>query len=146
MYVDMTKAPTPPNTAPFFFPSVFQQITVNMLVLSTGTLLSWTDYQSKTIYWWRRLIFFLICSSMHHNSRLKKSNKMQLYADIYLLLNYSTCFRRPSRPLSGVHKTVVAASGTDRTIWGVSFFKHDQIRTFTCTSDDGHDGHSKHIE
>jgi len=24
--------------------------------------------------------------------RLKKTNKMQLYADIYLLLNYSTCF------------------------------------------------------
>ena len=42
---------------------------------------------------------------------------MQLYADIYLLLNYSTCFGRPSHPSSGVHKTVVAASGTDHTIW-----------------------------
>jgi len=31
---------------------------------------------------------------------------MQQYADIYLLLNYSTCFWRPSRPSSGVHKTV----------------------------------------
>jgi len=40
---------------------------------------------------------------------------MQPYADIYLLLNYSTRFGRPS---SGVHKTVVAASGTDHTIWG----------------------------
>ena len=59
---------------------------------------------------------------------LKKSNKMQQYADIYLLLNYSACFGRPSRPSSGVHKTVVAASGTDRTIWGASFFKRDQIR------------------
>jgi len=55
--------------------------------------------------------------------RLKKSNKMQQYADIYLLLNYSTCFGRPSRPSSGAHKTVVAASGTDHTIWGTSFFK-----------------------
>ena len=45
--------------------------------------------------------------------RLKKSNKMQLYADIYLLLNYSTYFGCPSRPSSGVYKTVVAASGTD---------------------------------
>jgi len=36
---------------------------------------------------------------------------MQQYADIYLLLNYSSCFGRPSRPLSGEHKTVVAASG-----------------------------------
>ena len=65
-----------------------------------------------------------------HNSRLKKSNERQLYvyADIYLLLNYSTCFGRPSRPSSGVHTTVVAASGTDHTVWGASFLKHDQIR------------------
>ena len=48
---------------------------------------------------------------------LKKSNKLQQDADIYLLLNYSTWFGRPSRPSSGVHKTVVAASGTDHTIW-----------------------------
>ena len=54
---------------------------------------------------------------------------MQQYADIYLLLNYSTCFGRPSRPSSGVHKTVVAASGTDHTIWGASFLKRDQRRT-----------------
>jgi len=55
---------------------------------------------------------------------------MQQYADIYLLLNYSTCFGRPSRPSSGVHKTVVAASGTDHTIWDASFFKRDQLVTF----------------
>ena len=66
---------------------------------------------------------------MHRNSKLKKSNKMQRYADIYLLLNYSTCFGRPSRPSSGVHKTVVAASGTDPTVWGAGFLKRDQIRT-----------------
>ena len=53
---------------------------------------------------------------MHLNSRLNKSNEMQQYADIYLLLNYSICFGRPSRPSSGVHKTVVAASGTDHTV------------------------------
>jgi len=56
---------------------------------------------------------------------------MQQYADIYLLVNYSTCFGRPSRPSSGVHKTVVAASGTDHTVWGASFFKHDQISLIT---------------
>ena len=63
--------------------------------------------------------------------RLKKSNVMQQYADNYLLLNYSTCtcFGGPSHPSSGVDKTVVAASGTDRTIWGASFLKRDQIRT-----------------
>ena len=62
-------------------------------------------------------------------SRLKKSNKMQQYADIYLLLNSSTCFGHPSRPSSGGHKTVVAVSGTDHTIWEASFFKRDQIRS-----------------
>ena len=49
---------------------------------------------------------------------------------IYLLLKYSASFGRPSRPTSGVHKTVVAASGTDHTIWGASFFKRDQVRTY----------------
>jgi len=57
--------------------------------------------------------------------RLKKSNKMQQYSDIYLLLNYSTSFGHPSRPSSGVHKTAVAASGIDHTIWGASFLKRD---------------------
>jgi len=66
-------------------------------------------------------------------SRLKKSNKMQQYADIYLLLNYSTCFGRPSRPSSGVHKTVVTASGTGKTNWDASFFKRDQIRAYLVT-------------
>jgi len=47
---------------------------------------------------------FYIRGSVHRNSRLKKSNEMQLYADIYLLLNYSTYFGLPSRPSSGVHK------------------------------------------
>ena len=89
---------------------------------------------------------------------------MQQYADIYLLLNYSTCFGRPSRPSSGVHKTIVAASGTDHTVWEASFFKRDQIRTAVliwsrlrkplvdtvttvlCAPDDGRDGRPKHAE
>ena len=79
------------------------------------------------------ILIFYICGSMHPNSRLKKSNKVQQYADIYLLLNYSTCFGRPSHPSSGVHKTVVAASSTDHTIWGARFFKRDQIRTHLVT-------------
>ena len=44
-----------------------------------------------------------------HKTRLKKSNKMKQYADIYLLLNYCTCFGHPLCPSSGVHKTVFAA-------------------------------------
>jgi len=54
---------------------------------------------------------------------------MQQYADIYLLLNYTTYLGRASRPSSGVHKTVVAASGTDHTIWRASLIKRDQIMT-----------------
>ena len=68
----------------------------------------------------RICVFFNIFSSVHRNSKLKKSNKTQQYADIYLLLNYATCFGCPPRPSSGVHETVVAASGTDRTVWEVS--------------------------
>ena len=37
---------------------------------------------------------------------LKKSNEIQKYADIYLLLNFSTCFGRPSR-LSSVTLTLL---------------------------------------
>ena len=65
--------------------------------------------------------YFYIRGPVHRNSRLKKSNEMQQYADIYLLLNYSTCFGRPSRQSTGVHKAPVAASGTDHTICGASF-------------------------
>ena len=55
---------------------------------------------------------FYIHGSVHRDSVLIRSNKMQQYADIYLLQVYSTCFGRPSRPSSGVQKTVTAASGT----------------------------------
>ena len=56
---------------------------------------------------------------------------MQQYAHIYLPLNYCTCFGRPSRPSSAVHNTLVAACGTDHTVWGASFFKRDQINFVT---------------
>jgi len=42
---------------------------------------------------------FYIRGSVHRNSRLKKSNEMQQYADIYLLLNYSTLFRASIAPI-----------------------------------------------
>jgi len=57
---------------------------------------------------------FYIRGSVHLNCSLKKSNEMQQYADIYLLLNYSTCFGCPSRPSSGVHETVVARWTPDK--------------------------------
>jgi len=79
---------------------------------------------------------FYIRGSVHRNSRLKKSNGTQQYADIYLLLNYSTCFRRASHPSSGVHKTVAAASGTDHTIWGASFFRREQTSPYLVTAEE----------
>jgi len=75
--------------------------------------------------------YFYIRDSVHRKSRLKKSNKMQQYVDIYLLLNYCTCFGRASRPSSGINKTAVAASGIEHTMWGANFFKRDQIRMCT---------------
>jgi len=89
---------------------------------------------------------------------------MQQFADIYLLLNYSTCFGRPSRPSSGVHKTVVAASGADHTIWEANFLEvliwsrlrklapqivwyvPEAATTVLGTPDDGRDGRPKHVE
>ena len=68
-------------------------------------------------------------------------------------------FGRPLRLSSGVGKTVVATSGTDNTVWGASFLKHDHIRTgvgllvqhqpatrVLCTPDDGRDGRPTHVE
>ena len=55
---------------------------------------------------------FYIHGSVHRDFELIRSNKIQKYAGIYLLQVYSTCFGRPSRPSSGVQKTVTAASGT----------------------------------
>ena len=48
---------------------------------------------------------------------------MQQYAGIYLLQVYSTCFGRPSRPSSGVQKTVTAASGTGHSIVAATFLQ-----------------------
>jgi hypothetical protein len=59
---------------------------------------------------------------------LIRSDKMQQYAGIYLLQNYSTCFGCPSHPSSGVHKTVTAASGTGHSIWATTFPQRGLIR------------------
>ena len=82
--------------------------------------------------------FFYIHGSVHRNSVLIRSNKMQQYAGVYLLQNYSTCFGCPSHPSSGVHQTVTAASGTGPV--------PEAAVTVLCTPDDGCDGHPKHVE
>ena len=98
-------------------------------------------------------------------SILIRSNKIQQYADIYLLQNRSTCFGWPSHPSSGVHKTVTAASGTGHSVRATTFLRRGQIWprrrkvvaqilwpvpevavTVLCTPDDGCDGHPKHVE
>ena len=72
---------------------------------------------------------------------------MQQYADIYLLLNDSTCFEHPSRPSSVVHKSVAAASGTGhttivpQTVWSVP----EAATTVLCIPDDGRDGRPQHV-
>jgi len=53
---------------------------------------------------------------------------MQQYAGIYLLQVYSTCFGRLSRPSSGVHKTVIAASGTGHSNVATTFLQSGLIR------------------
>jgi hypothetical protein len=55
---------------------------------------------------------YYIHGSVHRNSVSTRSNKVQQYAGIYLLQNYSTCFGCSSHPSSGVHKTLTTASGT----------------------------------
>ena len=51
-----------------------------------------------------------------HAVLLIRSNKMQQYAGIYLLQDYSTYFGCPLHPSSRVHKTVTAASITGHSI------------------------------
>jgi len=97
----------------------------------------------------------------HPKLALKKSNEMQKYENIYLLLNYSTCFGRPSRPSPGAHKIVVAASGTDHTVKYKSWTRSlllvqllyftvrsvpEAATTVLCAPDDGRDGRPKHVE
>ena len=53
---------------------------------------------------------------------------MQQYAGIYLLQVHCMCFGRPSRPSSGVHKTVTAASGTGHSNGATTFLQRDLIR------------------
>jgi len=136
----------------------------------------WTYFKRscESVHW------VYLCSGLNQMTnvielRLKKSNEMKQYTDIYLLLNYSTCFGRPSHPSSGVHKTVVAASGTDHTIWWANNRIRADLRpsgpkpaliwsrlrklapqivwsvpeaasTVLCTPDDGCDGRPKHVE
>jgi len=61
---------------------------------------------------------------------------MQHYAGIYLLQNYSTYFRCPLHPSSGLYKTVTAASGTTFLQLGLRARWRKvvaQIRDTTCT-------------
>ena len=69
----------------------------------------------------RRHFDFYIHGSVHRDSILIRSNEMQQYAGVYLLHNYSTCFGCLSRPSSGVHRTVTAASGTGHSFRATTF-------------------------
>ena len=71
---------------------------------------------------------FYIHGSVHRDSILIISNEMQHYAGVYLLQNYSTCFRCLSQPSSGVHQTVTAASGTGHSVRATTFRQCGLIR------------------
>ena len=83
---------------------------------------------AKLLYMFRASIAPIIRSTQNCNCSLWYRS---YYLGSKLLQTWpsksSTCFGRPSRPSSAVHKTVVAASGTDRTKWGASFFKRDHL-------------------
>jgi hypothetical protein len=89
---------------------------------------------------------------------------MQQHAGIYLLQNYSTCFRRLSHPSSGVYKTITAVSGAGHSVRATTFRQRGIIRshwrkvvaqvlrpvpeaavTVLCTPDDGCDRRPKHV-
>jgi len=53
---------------------------------------------------------------------------MQQYAGFYLLQNYSTYFGCPLHPLSGVHKTVTAASITGHSNSATTFLQRGLIK------------------
>ena len=59
---------------------------------------------------------------------LIRSNKMQQYAGVYLLQNYSTCFGCLSHPSPGVHQTVTAASGTGHSVRATTFRQRGLVR------------------
>jgi hypothetical protein len=85
------------------------------------------DTPNSLLYFIFTVIFY-IHGFMHRNYILIRPNKMQQYAGIYLLQSHSTCFRCPSHPSSGAHKTATAASGTGHSIWATTFFRCGLIR------------------
>jgi hypothetical protein len=74
-------------------------------------------YKGKGWGWLNGLtLIFYIHGSVNRDSVLIRSNEMKLYAGVYLLQNYSTCFGYLSHTSSGVRQTVIAASGTGHSV------------------------------
>ena len=92
---------------------------------------------------WTFSTYFSKCLTIF---RLKKSNKTQLYADIYLPLNYSKCFGRPSRRSSGVHKTVLIWSRLMKLAPQIVRSVPEAATTVLYTPDDWRDGLPKHVD
>jgi hypothetical protein len=92
------------------------------------------------------VISILTAQTVHLRSELIRSNKMQQNARIYLLQNHSTCFGCPPHPLSGVHNTVTATSGTANSIWVTTLLQRGLIRPRWRRVVDWCDGHPKHVE
>jgi hypothetical protein len=97
--------------------------------LSSRRLQMWkvfhVSYQLLDFFQERNMSKYLVPKANFKVHKLMKSNKMEEYADTYLLQNHSTCFRCPSHPSSGVHETVTAASARCHSIWVTTFLQRD---------------------
>ena len=85
----------------------------------------------QMIRMWQFQIFTTTHPNKHNTSNGVCTNKIQQDAtdeSVYLLHNYSTCFGCLSHPLSGVHQTVTAASGTGHTIRAKTLRQRGLIR------------------
>ena len=71
---------------------------------------------------------------------------MQQYADIYLLLNYSTCFEGPLCPSSEVTVNVLIWSRLKKFAPHLVLSVPEAATTVLCTPDDGCDGCPKHVQ
>ena len=85
-------------------------------------MLGWSEFYMFLIIMCLCWLLLIMCIYMF----TRRYSKIQRDATVcrYKLRDYSTCFGCPSRPSSGVHKTVTAASGTGHSI---------SSDTMTCT-------------
>ena len=78
--------------------------------------------------WYNKVILFFY-GSVRHKSILINVQRDATICSLYIVLlqNHSKCFGCCPHPLSGVHKTVVAATGTVHIICGATSLQRCQV-------------------